>query len=234
MCNISGFIQPVVNKVVDACSGGFITLDYSTVDACGNFLSAPQVFINVEPAPEPTLEQPLLPMAINCWEAAFYNPGTLQFTNNLTGNCERSGFIYPIITPLWESCEGGNILVRWEGTDECGFKLETKWFVVMVLPDDKAPVGECTSIEESLLFINETPNPDELDDFKDEIASNFSDDCSDIVVTVVGDTGDPICGLDGQFERIYQMEVADECGNVADTCTPVSYTHLTLPTNREV
>ena len=220
VCNISGWIQPVVNKVVDACNGGFITLTYNGFDVCGNLLSAPIVYVNVEPAPPAVLTIPGTPMMLECWEAEGYSPGPASYTNGLTGNCENSGIIYPTAWPIWDDkCEGGFMIISWEGYDDCGNHLSYPAFKVPILPDAIAPIGECTNIEKSFLFMYETPNPDQLDDYKYQIASNYWDYCSNVVVNVVGDTGDPVCGLDGKFERIYQMEVADECGNVADTCT---------------
>jgi hypothetical protein len=42
--------------------------------------------------------------------------------------------------------------------------------------------------------------------------------CGEVIVTVVGDSGISECDENGTFEQTFQMEVADECGNVADTC----------------
>jgi len=192
------YLEANVVKNINACLYSNITVTYSGVDDCGNVLSAGPFTILVEPAPDPTLAQPQLPMMIDCWEAPTYDPGPLFYTNNETGICERSGYIQPIVMPLWDDCDGGNILVKWQGVGNCFYpNFETQWYVVMVMPDEIAPIGECEN--------------------------NYWDYCSNVVVNVVGDSGMPVCGLDGRFERVYQMEVADECGNVANTCTLTFY-----------
>ena len=239
-CNISGFIIPNMIKDIDGCNGGSVTLTYNRFDQCGNFLSTAPIVIPVNPAPAPTVTISVVYEPISCFMAESFNPGNATYTNGLTGACEDSGEIVPVIQHFWNTCDGGYIFTTYSGFDNCGNPLALPYYkeVWIVEPDTQAPYGECVEIEQYFDNIEDTPGPDDLAFYKDSIASHYMDDCSAVVVNVVGDTGEPECQLDGTFTKIYYMEVADGCGNVADTCmltfrgdcNPVSYTHLTLPT----
>ena len=213
-CNISGFIAPVVTKNVDACNGGTIMLEYNDQDDCGNQLSAPPVIVIVEPSPLPTITLPDFSEPIYCWEASSYHPSIASYSNGLCGN---SGTIQPTIQHLWDKCDGGYVLVKYETTDNCGNKLLVDWFTVSVLPDIYAPVGDSVDLYITLADVTDVPEADDLQYYKDSIAMYYNDYCSEVVVTVVGDSGEATCSEAGNFERVYTLEISDECGNVADT-----------------
>ena len=219
ICRISGFIQPVVVKDFDLCNGGTITITYNGRDECGNFYAAGPIYIDVQPAPVPTLTLPEIPYwELTCIEANNLNPGNATYDNGLIGTCRNAGMIYPLVERFYDNCDGGALVISYTGQDECGNPLSSGFIKLTVRPDVTAPYGTCVGIEESFLFLYNVPEPNELGFYKDSIASHFMDDCGVVVVTVVGDTGEPVCGLDGRYNRTYSMEVADECGNVADTC----------------
>lgn len=220
-CNISGLIEPAVSYNADACNGGTMTITYDGIDDCGNVLSATPVVIQVEPAPAPVLEAPKdVPPTIYCWDAvAGYYPGNATYSNGESGFCENSGEIVGVVTEFWNSCDGGYIVYDYSGVDDCGNELTPAVIKVSVLPDTWAPDGACAPYAETMTSIEDVPGPGELDYYFDQVAAGYYEMCGDVIVTVIDDTGEPQCSGDGFFERIYTVEIADDCGNVAGTCT---------------
>ena len=219
-CNISGALPGQIVRAVDACDGGTITVTYAGQDNCGNLLSADPIVITVLPAPAAQIIAPDIEEVVFCFQVDDIVSIPAQFSNGETGTCANAGMIQPLVEPFFNDCEGGLVLITYTGFDNCGNPLAYEK-VITVLPDTQAPYGDSIGLEITLDFNAETPHPDstEMIFYKDSIASYFYDDCSAVVVTVVGDTGTPQCGNDGTFIRTYFMEIADECGNVADTST---------------
>ena len=220
-CNISGLISPTTLYNVDACNGGTITIQYNGTDDCGNILSSNLIFIQVDPAAPATLKGPDdVPNSIYCWDAAYgYYPGNAIYTNGESGFCENSGEIIGSVTEVWNSCDGGYIIYDYYGYDDCGNELTPIVFKISVLPDTWAPDGACAPYEATMSSIHDVPEPDELDYYLDQVAYGYYEACGSVNVTVIDDTGTPQCTGDGHFERIYTVEISDDCGNVAGTCT---------------
>ncbi len=220
VCNISGFIQPTLIYDVNACDGGMMFIIYNGTDDCGNVLSANPIVVQVDPASIPTLKEPdFVPSNIDCWVAAYgYDPGNAIFTNGETGFCENSGEIEPVISEFWNECDGGFIIYDYGGVDNCGNELTPIVIKVAVLPDTWAPDGACTPYSETM-SIEDVPGPDELDYYFDQVAVGYYELCSEVLVTVIDDTGVPQCSDEGFFERVYTVEISDACGNIAGTCS---------------
>ncbi|MFK8007715.1 MAG: T9SS type A sorting domain-containing protein, partial [Saprospiraceae bacterium] len=178
------------------------------------------VVIEVEPAAAAVLSSPNNIIGnVYCWEAPGYNPGNATFSNGNTGVCSNAGEIEPVISEFWNSCDGGYIIYDYSGTDNCGNELIPIVLKVSVLPDTYAPVGECVPYEETVASIEDVPQPDQLQDYFDQVAAEYYDDCGTVVVEVIGDTGTPECDEQGLFERIYTVEISDKCGNVLGECS---------------
>ena len=221
-CNISGLIESVISYNVDACNGGTMTITYDGVDDCGNVLSATPVVVQVDPAPAATLEAPKdVPATIYCWDAGLgYYPGNATYSNDESGFCENSGEIVGIVTEFWNNCDGGYIIYDYSGVDDCGNELTPAVIKVSVLPDTWAPVGGCAPLSETMTSIEDVPEPDELDYYLGQIAAGYDDEgCGEITVSVIDDSGAPVCDGNDFYERIYTVEISDACGNVAGECT---------------
>jgi hypothetical protein len=220
VCEISGLIESTVEINVDACSGGTITVSYNGQDDCGNSISATPVVITVLPAGAAVLEAPdNMPNSIYCWEAFGWVAPNATFGNGSDGVCQNAGEIEPEVIEFWNSCDGGYIVMTYDGFDNCGNELVPIVLKVTVSPDVWAPDGECAPVEQSVPSISDIPEGDELEDYFDMVASGYSENCGDVFVTVIDDTGIPQCDELGNFERIYTVEVTDKCGNVAGTCS---------------
>ena len=220
VCEISGLIEPTMVSNVDACSGGTITINYNGQDDCGNSISATPVVISVLPADAAVLEAPdNMPNSIYCWEAFGYIAPNATFGNGSDGICENSGEIEAEVIEFWNPCDGGYIYITYSGNDNCGNELDPIVFTLTISPDVWAPDGECAPVDETMPSISDVPEVDELDDYLDMVASGYYENCGDVIVTVIGDTGVPQCNELGYFERVYTVEVTDKCGNVAGTCT---------------
>ncbi|MFK7771823.1 MAG: T9SS type A sorting domain-containing protein [Saprospiraceae bacterium] len=220
VCEISGLIEPTITYNVDACSGGFITINYDGQDDCGNAISSAPVVIEVMPAEAAVIAAPDdLPNSIYCWEAFGFVAPNATFANGSDGFCQNSGEIEPEVIEFWNSCDGGYIVMTYSGTDNCGNELESFVLKVSVLPDVWAPAGECEPVEATMALITDVPEADELDDYFAMVASSYSENCGDVFVNVIDDTGSPQCNELGYFERIYTVEVTDKCGNVAGNCS---------------
>ena len=221
-CNISGLVEPVISYNVNACDGGTMTITYNGTDDCGNILTTTPVVIQVEPASVPTLEAPKdVPATIYCWDAATgYYPGNATYNNGESGFCENSGEIIGIVTEFWNNCDGGYIIYDYAGVDDCGNELTPAVIKVSVLPDTWAPEGGCAPYEETTFSITDVPEPDELDYYLNQIATGYYDEgCSEIIVSVIDDTGAPQCNGNDFYERVYTVEITDECGNIGGECT---------------
>lgn len=219
-CNNSGLIESYITLNVDACSGGTLTIQFNGLDNCDNQLTSDPIVIQVEPAPPAVLSPPEgFLNNLNCWEVAGYYPGNATFTNGNSGVCGNSGEIEPIVTELWNTCDGGFIIYDYIGTDNCGNELNPIVLKVSILPDTYAPVGECVPFEGTVSSIEDIPDVDQLQDYFDQVAAGYIDYCGDVVVEVIGDTGVPQCDEQGTFERIYTVEVSDKCGNVIGECS---------------
>jgi hypothetical protein len=220
VCEISGLIEPTIVTNVDACSGGTITINYDGQDDCGNEISATPVIISVLPAEAAVLVAPSnMPNSVYCWEAFGYVAPNATFGNGSDGVCQNSGEIEAEVVELWNSCDGGYIIMTYNGSDNCGNELTPVVLKVTVSPDVWAPDGECAPVEATMALISDVPEVDELDDYLDMVASGYSENCGDVFVNVIGDTGSPQCSELGFFERVYTVEVTDKCGNVAGNCS---------------
>lgn len=222
VCNISGLVEPVIVYDVDACNGGTMTISYNGEDDCGNVLSATPVVVQVEAASAPTLEAPKdVPATISCFDAALgYYPGNATYSNGESGFCENSGEIVGVVTELWNNCDGGYIIYDYSGVDDCGNELTPVVIKVSVLPDTWAPVGGCAPLSETMNSIDDVPGLADLGYYLDQIAAGYDEEgCGSVVVSVVDDSGVPVCDGNDFYERIYTVEISDACGNVAGECT---------------
>jgi len=220
VCEISGLIEPTFTYNVDACSGGTVTVNYDGQDNCGNAISSTPVIITVYPAEAAVIYAPEdMPNSIYCWEAFEFVAPNATFSNGSDGFCENSGEIEAEVIEFWNSCDGGYIIMTYDGTDNCGNELESIILKVSVTPDVWAPTGECVAVEETMGLISDVPEVDELDDYLAMVASGYSENCGDVLVNVIDDSGSPVCDELGNFERIYTVEVTDKCGNVAGNCS---------------
>ena len=220
VCEISGLIEATITYNVDACSGGTITINYDGQDDCGNAISSAPVVITVLPAEVAVIAAPAnLPNSIYCWEAFGFVAPNATFGNGSDGFCENSGEIEAEVIEFWNSCDGGYIILTYNGTDNCGNGLTPIVLKVSVSPDTWAPDGECVPVEATIALISDVPEADELDDYFAMVASGYTEYCGDVFVTVIDDTGSPVCDELGFFERVYTVEVTDKCGNVAGNCS---------------
>src|SRR5690606_40748001 len=123
-CEVSGSITAAISKNFNACSGGEITVAYTTTDACGNPLSQTHT-ITVNPANATTLSLPIdLPTSLSCEEAdAFVAASNATYTNNETGNCEVSGSITRSEERSVGNGSGWEMTVAYTTTDACGNPL---------------------------------------------------------------------------------------------------------------
>jgi hypothetical protein len=143
-CEISGFIPALLTPAWDLCEGGTIVVSYSGEDQCG-FAMSDSWTITVEPAPGVTLTLPELPGSLSCYEAVdFTSAPAASYSNYREGACENSGTIPAVVTPQWNSCNGGYIVVSYNGFDDCGNPLVGSWTIVvrpaapavLALPED--------------------------------------------------------------------------------------------------
>ncbi len=219
-CEISGLLEAELIMDVTAGAGGTVTVVYSGEDDCGNILSATPIVIPVLPASIPTIQLPDDPDFLYCWDANNFTPGIATFSNGENGFCENSGELdLTGFEEYWDNCDGGYILLQYSGLDNAGNFLQTDLYKIPVIPDAFAPQGVCVDLNIKLDDIKDTPSPDELGDYQNQIASSYFETCGNVNVTLVTDSGVPECGLDGTFERIYEFEITDDCGNSAGICS---------------
>jgi len=223
-CNISGFVSADVFKDVDACTGGTVVITYSGMDDCGNNLGTSPIVINVTPADPAYIELPQDASPIYCWEAPGYVPENAVYTNGESGFCKNSGELTATtVEPFWNNCDGGFFMIQYTGFDDCGNYLESDFIKIAVLPDTWAAYGECVNLEVPVDDIKNIPGPNDIDPYVYEVLADLNDYCGTMSVDIVGDSGVPACGLDGTFQRVYDLQVTDECGNDGDICTLTFY-----------
>ncbi len=121
-CLISGSISPVEVRDFRAC-GGNITINWNGVDDCNRPISYSQIIVVLPSAP-PVITSPLpADVTISCQDlSAFAIP--LAYSNGISGECERSGEMLPILSTAGVNLCGGNATVTWTITDQCGTKLD--------------------------------------------------------------------------------------------------------------
>ena len=95
-CELLGTINPTVNNNWDKC-GGTITVTYSGQDDCGRNISIPDIIINVDEAPLPTITTPSLPTSLSCVNASSFSAPIANYSNSLSGSCELIGTINPCL-----------------------------------------------------------------------------------------------------------------------------------------
>ncbi len=138
-CAITGNITAVVLPSFDKCNGGSISIDYNETDACGNAVTAQHV-ITVTAAVVPTLTLPTgLPTSLSCADApGFTTAPDATYSNNASSTCLISGNISASITPNYNACNGGSILVEYTDTDECGNLLSDQ--IIITVDPASVPV----------------------------------------------------------------------------------------------
>ncbi len=137
-CEISGEIEADVVKEYTAC-GGVITVSYTGKDICDRDLSAGPYYIEVDPAPAPTVSAPEFPSEIMCAMAAGFEADNATYTNGLTGDCEISGELEAEVVKEYNAC-GGTITISYYGYDVCQNPLSAGPFTVTVMPAPEADV----------------------------------------------------------------------------------------------
>ncbi|MCZ2338141.1 MAG: hypothetical protein LC127_08055, partial [Chitinophagales bacterium] len=121
VCDISGTLSPTVVSNYNAC-GGTINIDWTGVDACGRPLNYSQIII-VNPAPPPVITTPLpQDITVSCQDLNQYAI-TLDYSNEQSGNCERSGRIQGVLNNAGVTLCGGTATVTWQANDGCGTSL---------------------------------------------------------------------------------------------------------------
>ncbi|MCK8482342.1 hypothetical protein, partial [Psychroserpens algicola] len=123
----------------DEC-GGTLYVDWTYTDDCNRTITARKT-INVEPAPAAEFEE-VENMEITCEEANAFEPGSLSYTNGLTGACEISGSVPGELSGSYDEC-GGTLEVDWTYTDDCERTITAKK-TITVLP---APAAEFEEVE---------------------------------------------------------------------------------------
>lgn len=121
VCDISGTLSPTVVSNYNAC-GGTINIEWKGVDACGRSLNYSQIII-VNPAPPPVITTPLpQDITVSCQDLNQYAI-TLDYSNEQSGNCERSGRIQGVLNNAGVTLCGGTATVTWQANDGCGTSL---------------------------------------------------------------------------------------------------------------
>ena len=120
-CEIMGEIVPRVVRAYTAC-GGNIEVTWSGQDDCGRPLNYSQIIV-VNPAPAPEFTTLPLPddITVDCQDITSFAI-SLEYSNGLSGNCDRSGIVAPVISNQPGLC-GGTATLTWRVTDNCGFTL---------------------------------------------------------------------------------------------------------------
>jgi hypothetical protein len=124
-CENSGEITATFSENWTACAGGTLIINFNGSDDCGNTLTGSHS-ITIQPAPPAILTLPAgMPTTLTCQEASALLPSAYvaTFTNGLTGECENSGEITATFSGNWTACAGGNLIINFNGSDDCGNTL---------------------------------------------------------------------------------------------------------------
>lgn len=138
-CFITGQVEVEMNHFYDAC-GGVLEVVYFGKDDCGREMVAVVGYIDVDPAPAPTVMVPTYPTELTCGEAEELEGITAQYSNGETGVCEIAGLIEPTIVNNVDACSGGTITISYEGEDDCGNTISATPVVITVLGADAAEI----------------------------------------------------------------------------------------------
>ena len=143
-CLINGTVTPQQSGNADIC-GGTITYTWNFTDQCNNSISHSQN-ITVTPAAPPAFINPPADVTLDCDNIPTSAP-TLDYSNNESGSCLISGTVSPTESGSANSCDGGQIVYRWEFTDQCGnFILHQQFVTITPAPPTNYinPPGDLT------------------------------------------------------------------------------------------
>ncbi|MEO7266333.1 MAG: hypothetical protein ABIW38_15560, partial [Ferruginibacter sp.] len=117
-CLISGTSNPSTFSATPGVCGGPVTETWTATDACGRTVASVSRVITVSPAAAAVfVNAPGNITATLCGVAPL--PGSLSYSNGLTGNCEISGSVTSVITG-GNSINCGTYTETWSFTDPCG------------------------------------------------------------------------------------------------------------------
>ena len=142
-CSITEPALVELNHFYDGCGGKLEVIYYGT-DDCGRNITAMVGYIDIDPAPVPTITVPNYPALVTCSEAEALTGITAQYSNGMTGVCEISGLIEATLTYNVDACSGGTITVNYDGHDDCGNAISSAPFVITVLPANAAVLAAPT------------------------------------------------------------------------------------------
>lgn len=154
-CAINGSVAGTQNGSVGPC-GGTITIDWTFQDNCGRVINHSQT-LNVEPASEPEFINVPQDITVSCAQATGVLPGTVQYTNNESGNCLLSGAVAGTNAPSFNAC-GGVITQVWVATDACGNNFSTQRIITVEpapAPQWVNPPGDITINCEEVELLDE-------------------------------------------------------------------------------
>ena len=141
-CNVSGTVRGTIISKPSSNCGGEIIVEYSGTDACGRTLAAVRCTIPVLPPPVATITCPSF-TSLSCVDAVALTNADLpvaNYDNGVQGFCNISGTVRgTIISKPSNNC-GGEIIVEYSGTDECGRRLATVRCTIPVLPPPTATI----------------------------------------------------------------------------------------------
>jgi gliding motility-associated-like protein len=201
-CAINGSVPGTQNGSVGPC-GGTVTIDWTFQDNCGRIINHSQT-INVEPASVPEFINVPQDITVSCAQATGVLPGTVQFTNNGSGNCLLSGAVAGTNAPSFNAC-GGVITQVWVATDACGNNITTQ----RVITVEPAPAPQWVNPPGDI-----TINCEEVELLDEELTfSNNAGAGSCLIeetVTSIFSGSYDACG----GSLVQEWSAVDDCGNV--------------------
>ena len=204
-------------QVTVVLSLGSHTIELTVEDEHGA-TDTDEVVITVEDTTAPALSCPA-PITIACDEPIAPSNTGMATAEDL---CDASPSLSFTDTVEPGACPQEKTITRtWTATDDSGNSNSCTQTIEVI--DNTPPAGTCPNLNQTVSCVEDIPcvGSSELEAFRQDIGQAFSDNCGEVLVTLIDDSGLQQCGDApvGEFSRSYFFEVADPCGNVADICT---------------
>ena len=199
---------------MNACGIGTVTRTWQATDCGGNTSNCAQV-ITIQDTTNPSIAC-AADKSIECDEPIVWDEPTAS------DNCGTPTVTISSTDANMNACGNGTVTRTWEAKDCTG--NATTCEQVITITDTTPPMGDFEDMKDTVGCVEDIYCSDNLDIMIEEIASNFVDNCGDVVVELIDDSMLMPC-TDGFLSRTYTFEVRDQCGNVAgqydiSLCTP--------------
>ncbi|MBA2249782.1 MAG: hypothetical protein H0W12_06275, partial [Chitinophagaceae bacterium] len=129
-CSVVSYIKTPGSFMGNACGGKYIN-SWVAMDVCNNTSTVITQVITINPAALPVMTAPAS-ITITCGTIPV--PGTLTYSNALSGTCLINGTSNPSTFSATPGSCGGTIIETWTATDACGRALAPVTRTIIVTP----------------------------------------------------------------------------------------------------